>query len=115
MELSCKSPGTDEMSAQVDNLDLDPIHNLELWNKSDHGVAAVELLFLLLKQLLLERLNLVEKSSIFICKMCVVLIHPIKIVAVPRKNCETPNWFLGFLEEKDTCLKTIVEIVGHFV
>ena len=34
---------------------------------------------------------------IFVCQMCVFVSPPMKIDTFPRKNSETPNWFLIFL------------------
>ena len=59
------------------------------------GGAGVEWLIVLKQQLLLEGLTLAKGSSIFIGKMC-VFVH----VTFRVENGVSPNWVVGFLQEK---------------
>ena len=43
-----------------------------------------------------------KKTLIFVCKMCVFVSHPMKIVTFPKKNGDLfKNWLLIFLRERN--------------
>ncbi len=53
--------------------------------------------------------------SIFGCKMCVLLIRPIKNAIFQMKNGETQKLVVGFLGKKSDTEKQIMEIFSDFV
>ena len=53
-------------------------------------------------------------SLIFVCKICVFLSRPMKIVTFLKKNGETPKRVVDFRLERDKLRNTIMEIVEDF-
>ena len=53
-------------------------------------------------------------SLIFVCKMCVFVSRPMKIVTFLRKNGETAKRVVNFPRERDTFRNKIMEIVRDF-
>ena len=78
------------------------------------GVFFVWLFFF--KKIMLKGLTLAKNcSSIFVCKMCVSVPRPMKIVTFPRNNGDLPNWLLIFFRIETHSEQKSMEIVKDFV